>query len=83
MNGGFGVCNTQVYVIHDLVTERRERILKMFCDRIFVYGVDTIAAEDDKHYLPNHLVLVQIWFSNGLLQNPKFLQCYDENPMTV
>jgi hypothetical protein len=44
--GGFGGCNTQVYVIHDLITERRERIVKMFCDRIFVYGVDTIAAED-------------------------------------
>ena len=64
-------CNTQVHVIRpDNWT--KERILKMFCDRIFVYGVDTIAAEDDKHYLPNHLVLVQIWFSNGLLQHPKF-----------
>jgi len=54
----------------------------MFCDRIFVYGVDTIAAEDDKHYLPNHLVLVQIC-SRRVIAAPKVLQCYDENPMTV
>lgn len=50
MNGGFGGCNTQVYVIHDLITERRERIVKMFCDQVFVYGVDTIAAEDTKSF---------------------------------
>jgi hypothetical protein len=41
-------CNTLMYVIHDLITERRERIVKMSCDRIFVCGVHTIAAEDDK-----------------------------------